>query len=259
MIDLQHGDCLDLMGKLEPASIDAIITDIPYGTTQCKWDAVIPFASMWEQVWRVLKFNGSFVTTATQPFASALIASQLDKFKYDYVWQKNKGNNFVHAKNMPLMFHESVLIFSCAPIGHRVQLGNKRMTYNPQGLQPSGKLWKRPRRYASEHKLTRDSHQLERVLEFENYPTTILSFGNSDNRQRGLHPTQKPIALYEHLVRTYSCEGDTILDIAMGSGTAAIACINAGRNFIGMEIDLEIFEGARNRILHGVDRIATIP
>ena len=245
---LMQGDCLERMAEIPDGSVDLVLTDPPYGTTACKWDAVIPFEPMWAQVWRVLKPNGAAVFTASQPFTSALIASNMRGFKYEWIWRKSKGANFTHAKNMPIKFHENVVVFSDAPIGHHVQLGARRMAYNPQGLRKVDKVWSRPRKYENGHGLKRESHKLDRVLEFEGYPTSILDFPNSDNRERGHHPTQKPVALMEYLIRTYTNPGETVLDFTMGSGTTGVACVNTGRRFIGIERDETYFQIAQSRI-----------
>ncbi len=242
------GDCLEKMAEIPDGSVDMVLTDPPYGTTACKWDAVIPFEPMWEQVWRVLKPNGAAVFTASQPFTTALIASNYEMFKYEWIWRKSKGANFTHAKNMPIKFHENVVVFSMAPIGHEVQLGQRRMSYNPQGLRKVDKKWSRPKKYETEHGLTRDSHSLDRVIEFEGYPTSILEFGNSDNRERGHHPTQKPVALMDCLIRTYTNEGETVLDFTMGSGTTCLAAKNLGRQFIGIEKEEKYYNIAHKRI-----------
>lgn len=246
--DLIHGDCLEKMQDIPNGSIDMILCDLPYGTTACKWDTIIPFEPLWEQYERIIKDNGAIVLTASQPFTSLLVMSNIKYFKYEWIWEKSKGCNFTHAKNMPIKFHENILVFSKAPIGHSVQLGNKRMVYNPQDLIKVDKQWSRPKKYNTEHNLTRDSHKLERVIEFEGYPKSIIKYGNSDNRERGLHPTQKPVALFEYLIKTYSIEGDTVLDNCMGSGTTGVACKNLNRNFIGIELDAGYFEIAKKRI-----------
>ena len=246
--DLIHGECLEKMQDIPNGSIDMILCDLPYGTTACKWDTIIPFEPLWEQYERIIKDNGAIVLTASQPFTSLLVMSNIKYFKYEWIWEKSKGCNFTHAKNMPIKFHENILVFSKAPIGHSVQLGNKRMVYNPQDLIKVDKHWSRPKKYNTEHNLTRDSHKLERVIEFEGYPKSIIKYGNSDNRERGLHPTQKPVALFEYLIKTYSIKGDTVLDNCMGSGTTGVACKNLNRNFIGIELDAGYFEIAKKRI-----------
>jgi site-specific DNA-methyltransferase (adenine-specific) len=174
--------------------------------------------------------------------------SNVKMFKYEWVWEKSKGCNFTHAKNMPIKFHEIIVVFSKAPIGHEIQLGNRRMTYKPQDIIKVDKKWSRPRKYDTEHNLKRESHKTDRIIEFENYPKSILKYGNSDNRERGLHPTQKPVALLEYLIKTYTNEGETVLDFTMGSGTTGVACVNTNRNFIGIEKDDKYFEIAQDRI-----------
>jgi site-specific DNA-methyltransferase (adenine-specific) len=241
------GDCLELYKNIEPKSIDLICTDLPYGTTACKWDTIIPFDKLWEMINYLLKPNGTFITTASQPFTSALIMSNLNMFKYEIIWKKSKGCNFTHAKNMPIKFHENIVIFSNAPIGHKVQLGERRMTYNPQGLIKVDKKWSRPQKYDTGHKIKRESHKLERIIEFENYPTSIFIQGNSDNNERGLHETQKPVALFEYLLKTYSNENMTIFDPCMGSGTTGVACKNTNRNFIGIEKEPKYYDIACQR------------
>lgn len=243
------GDCLQVMATLEAGSIDAIITDLPYGTTACKWDAVIPFAPMWEQVRRVLKPNGAFVTTASQPFTTLLIASNLDWFKYEWIWEKSKGCNFTHAKNMPIKFHENIVVFSGAKIGHKCQLGTRRMTYNPQGLVKVDRHWSRPQKYENGHNLRRESHKLDRIIEFENYPRSLIKIGNSDNRERGEHPTQKPVELMRYLIRTYTNPGDTVLDPCCGSGTTGVAAQLEGRNCVLIEREEKYLEITRQRLL----------
>jgi site-specific DNA-methyltransferase (adenine-specific) len=203
---------------------------------------------MWEQLKRITKPNGAIVMTASQPFTTTLIASNMKMFKYCWVWEKSKGSNFTHAKNMPIKFTEDICVFSHAPIGHKVQLNERRMTYNPQGLVRVDKEWSRPRKYESEHKHKRESHKLERTIEFEKYPRNLIKFTNSDNRERGLHPTQKPVALMEYLIRTYTNEGETILDFTMGSGTTGVACVKTNRRFIGIELDEDYFLVACKRI-----------
>lgn len=243
------------MQDIPDNSIDMILTDPPYGTTACKWDTVIPFESMWEQIDRIIKPNGAIVLFSQQPFTSLLIASNINEFKYEFIWEKTKGINFVHAKNMPIKFHENICVFSKAKIGHVSQLGDKRMTYNPQGLVKVDKKWSRPKKYDNGHNFIRDSHKLELVIEYENYPTTILKFSNSSNKDRGLHPTQKPVDLLEYLIKTYTSENETVLDFTMGSGSTGVACVNTNRNFIGIELDDKYFTIAEERINKQLEEI----
>jgi len=231
-VELYLGDCLEILPTL--AKVDAIITDIPYGTTACSWDEVIPFDEMWEQVKRV---TGVFITTASQPFTSKLVMSNLDWFKYEWAWNKNTNTCFVHAKHRPLGAHENILVF-----------GNGKVLYNPQMIP--GKPYYRGK-VKNDGVETAPTKKGKVVID-ENktglrYPKTVLNI-DGNNRLNHKHPTQKPIELYEYLIRTYTNEGDTVLDIAMGSGTTGVACVQTGRNFIGIEIDPKYFEIAEARI-----------
>jgi len=250
MYKLYNGDCLEIMPTLEAGSIDAIITDLPYGTTACKWDVIIPFSEMWNEVKRVLKPNGVFCTTSREPFTSLLIVSNLEWFKYDWSWIKSLSAGFMHSKNMPLPSHENIPVFSPAPIGHKSLLGYRRMQYNPQGVMPSRRSATMPNKDGdSDHKLFRKSVK-PITPHGENYPKSWIDISNASNLERGLHSTQKPIALYEYLIRTYTNEGETVLDITMGSGTTIVAAELTGRNSIGIEKDPDIFKTAQDRIMN---------
>lgn len=242
-VELLLGDCLEILPTLPAQSVEAIITDLPYGTTACKWDAVIPFAPMWAQIKRILKPRGVFVTTASQPFTTALIASNMDWFKYCCVWEKTLAANFMNAKNKPLALHEDIVVFSG---GTTANGSPNRMTYNPQGIKRINQLWKRPRKYPSEHNFVRESHQLERIIEFGGYPGSIIGFANGNNESD--HPTQKPVALYEYLVLTYTNPGATVLDFCFGSCTTGLACVKTGRNFIGIEKEPQYYEIGQRRV-----------
>ncbi|MDU6995981.1 MAG: site-specific DNA-methyltransferase [Terrisporobacter othiniensis] len=249
---LYKGDCLEVMDKLieEGIKVDAIICDLPYGTTACKWDSIIPFDKLWDRINKLINPNGNIVLFGSEPFSSKLRMSNLRDYKYDWIWKKSKCSNFPHAKNMPLKFYENIIVFSKGKIGHKSQLKN-RMTYNPQGLVKVDKKWSRPRKYdkgENGHGLTRDSHKLERVIEFENYPSCIIEIGNSNNKERTLHPTQKPLALMEYLIKTYTNENETILDFTMGSGSTGVACLNTNRRFVGIELDEKYFNIAKQRL-----------
>lgn len=228
MIDLQNGDCLELMRELPDASVDMILCDLPYGTTRNKWDSIIPFAELWAEYERVCK--GAVVLTASQPFSSALLMSRPDWFRYSWVWEKSSATGHLNAKRMPMKLHEDVLVFSKAP-----------PPYNPQGLMPFNKVTRR-----GSNGSNFGTSGTENFQEFTNYPRSILRFANDS---KPVHPTQKPVALMEYLIRTYTNEGDTVLDNCMGSGTTGVACVNTGRSFIGMELDPTYFEVARKRIL----------
>ena len=203
---------------------------------------------MWEQLNRIIKDNGAIVLFGSEPFSSYLRISNIDMWKYDWIWEKTKGINFVHAKNMPIKFHEIISVFSKSKIGHKCQLGDTRMIYNPQDIIKVNKQWCRPKIYENGHNLSRKSHKLNRVIEYENYPKSIIKFSNSNNKERGLHPTQKPVALLEYLIKTYTLENETVLDFTMGSGSTGVACVNTNRNFIGIELDDKYFEIAKDRI-----------
>lgn len=257
MIDLRFGDCLDLLPTLPDKSVDAIITDLPYGTTACKWDVIIPLDKMWEQVRRILRERGAFVTTASQPFTSVLIMSNLEWFKYEMVWSKSRRFGVLHAKNMPLKKHENILVFSGGIVAHTGV--EKRMTYNPQMQtgKPYKKLVTRKQFEGTDHRLARPSlGEMLIVNDGYRYPHSVLDveFGNHNNE----HPTQKPVALYEYLIRTYTNEGDTVLDFCMGSGTTAVACVKTNRNFIGMEKELPYFETATRRIEEAQQQLVLI-
>jgi DNA modification methylase len=240
-IDLYHGDCLDVMKGIPDGSIDMVLTDPPYGTTACKWDSVIPFDPMWEQLKRITKVNGAIVLTASQPFTSALVMSNPKMFRYDWVWEKNKSTGFLNAKKMPLRNKEDVLVFY-----------SKMPTYNPQKT-----LGHKPVNYYTKH--TSDGTTIGKTNlgvsgggSTERYPKCIQKFNvvNQDgtSKEGKHHPTQKPIALMEYLIKTYTNEGETVLDFTMGSGTTGVACKNLGRSFVGIEMDKGYYDIAKDRI-----------
>lgn len=232
------GDCLEMMNEIEPGSVDLVLTDPPYGTTACKWDAVIPFEPMWAGVRRVLKKNGATVFTASQPFTSALVMSNAADLHQALVWQKNKASGHLNAKKRHLIGHEDVLVFAPAP-----------PTYNPQKWQskPSNRATRtKPTDvYGAQVSTTYKGGNTDR------YPVSVLPFPvvNNDGTGDGrFHPTQKPVALMEYLIHTYSKFGETVLDFTMGSGTTGVAAMNTGRNFIGIEREPKYFEIAKKRI-----------
>ena len=238
-----QGDCLEAMKNIESGSIDAIITDPPYGTTACKWDSVIPFDPMWERLNKLIKPNGAIVLFGSEPFSSALRMSNIKNYKYDWVWVKNQVAGFVQAKNKPMTKHEYIHIFSEGVTYHESRTKN-RMKYFPQGLTEINKIHNvkitdRP----SSLKLSKASKSQYKQTH-TGYPDTVLNF----NCERGQHPTQKPVALMEYLIKTYTNENETVLDFTMGSGTTGVACVNLNRNFIGIEKDDKYFEIAEKRI-----------
>ncbi len=246
-VQLFHGDCLEQFLNVPDRSVDLVLTDPPYGTTACKWDSVIPFEPMWKQVWRVLKPNGAAVFTASQPFTSALVMSQIEAFKYCWVWVKSRPSGFAQAKNMPLKNYEDVCVFSKGQIAHSGK-SEDRMEYNPQGLVYSPRVAKNTKeRHGDESAFgKRPSHKDEYLQEWTGYPTQLLHF---DSVTGAKHPTQKPVALMEYLIKTYTNEGDTVLDFTMGSGTTGVAAKNTNRSFIGIERDDKYFKIAQERLL----------
>lgn len=241
MYKLYQGDCLELMSQIPDGSVDMVLCDLPYGTTSCKWDSVIPFEPLWAHYKRLIKPRGAIVLTASQPFTTALIGSNLDWFKYCWVWEKSAGSGFMNAKNAPVKRHEDVCVFSPGTTANKSE---RRMSYYPQGLRPTSRL-RKPHTVEDDTIGTRPSRSKEYVQEFEGYPTSVQSFKNDASKH---HPTQKPVALMEYLIRTYTNEGETVLDNTMGSGTTGVACMNTERRFIGIEQDVKYFETARDRI-----------
>ena len=231
-IKLKQGDCLELMKDIPDKSIDMILCDLPYGTTVCKWDTIIPFDKLWEQYNRIIKDNGAIVLFGNEPFSSQLRLSNLKNYKYDWVWDKKRGSNFATVKIRPFNSFENIMVFY-----------KKQPTYNPQ-------MWKSTpytcnQGYVGEAKQTRlYRDNVITVNNGDRYPLTILSF----SKETGLHPTQKPVALLEYLIKTYTNEGDVVLDNCMGSGTTGVACVNTNRNFIGIELDENYFKIAKERI-----------
>lgn len=236
MIDLIQGDCLQEMQNIPDKSIDAIICDLPYGTTACKWDTVIPFEPLWEQYKRVIKDNGAIVLFASQPFTSALVMSNPKMFRVEWIWEKDKCSNFFMAKKHPLKAHENIIVFS-----------KKGSFYNPQ--KTTGH---KPANYTRAKSLKGREHYLidgkPSHGQTDRYPRSVQKFNVHNSAFGQLHPSQKPIELLEYLVLTYTNEGDIVLDNTMGSGTTAIACMNTNRNFIGIELDEHYFAIAKKRV-----------
>ena len=232
MINLMLGDCLERMKEIPDGSVDLILTDPPYGTTACKWDSVIPLEPMWEQLKRIIKPNGAIVMTASQPFTSVLVCSNLSMFAYEWVWVKSKITGVLNAKKMPVRKHESVLVFC-----DRKCTG----TYNAQGLVRKGTVTKQGGNSDNYGNRSSDDY----VQEFTNWPRDVLEIKSEGNT---VHPTQKPVALMEYLIKTYTNEGETVLDFTMGSGSTGVACKNLNRKFIGIEKDETYFKIAQDRI-----------
>ena len=243
MIDLIQGDCLEKMKEIESGSCDMILTDPPYGTTACKWDSVINFDLMWEQLNRIIKPNGAIVLFGSEPFSSALRMSNIKNYKYDWVWEKDKASNFMLAKKQVLKYHENILIFY-----------KNQCFYNPikWDAKKISNIGGKNRKSFKEGSVT-GSVKIGAYVPESNlrYPKSIIKFNTSkanDKINRCLHPTQKPVALMEYLIKTYTNEGETVLDFTMGSGTTGVACKNLNRNFIGIELDQDYFNIAKKRI-----------
>ena len=240
-IDLQKGDCLELMKQIPSKSIDAIITDPPYGTTVCKWDSVIPFDLMWEQLNRIIKDNGAIVLFGSEPFSSALRMSNIKNYKYDWKWDKIVGSGSLNCRYMPLKRYEDVCIFY-----KKTPIYNPIMTKrDPKKVRTSGNFLKPNETYGLKDK---KQYLYDEKLK---YPDTKLEFHsrkNELNSKHKVHPTQKPVLLLEYLIKTYTNENETVLDFTMGSGTTGVACVNLNRNFIGIELDDVYFNIAEQRI-----------
>ena len=234
-IELIKGDCLEVMKDIPDKSIDMILCDLPYGTTACKWDSVIPFEPLWEQYNRIIKDNGAIVLFGSEPLSSALRMSNIKKYKYDLKWQKDQGSDFMLAKKKPLKDYEDIMVFY-----------KKQPTYNPQ-MREGFKKWtkKDTGNNIIGHLEKQEKSQIKQSVGDKRYPISILKFNRIRN---GLHPTQKPVDLLEWLIKTYTNEGEIVLDNCMGSGSTGIACINTNRKFIGIEKDDKYFDIAYNRI-----------
>ena len=228
---LKCGDCLEIMKDIPDKSIDMILCDLPYGTTKNKWDSIIPLNELWGGYERIIKDNSVIVLFSQMPFTAELVHSNLKLFRYEWIWEKDNGTGFLNAKKMPLKKHENILVFY-----------KKLPTYNPQ-MRTGFKPYKcKQGRHSTNYGLYEQGHITE--SNGERYPIDIIEF----KKDTGLHPTQKPVALLEYLIKTYTNEGDVVLDNCMGSGSTGVACLNTNRNFIGIELDEKYFEIAKKRI-----------
>lgn len=232
--NLMLGNCLERMKEIETGTVDMILCDLPYGTTRCSWDAVIPFEPLWEQYERVIKENGAIVLFAAQPFTAVLATSNLKLFRYEWIWEKPAATGFFNAHFQPLRAHENILVFYKA-----------KPTFNP--IKTFGHERKTAKRkdIGSEH--YGKQVNIKSYDSTERYPRSVQLF-SSDKQKSNFHPTQKPVALCEYLIRTYTNEGETVLDNTMGSGTTGVACVNTGRSFIGIEQEQKYFDIAKERI-----------
>lgn len=234
-VEIYNEDCLEGMKRIPDKSIDMILCDLPYGTTRNKWDIIIPFDNLWEQYERVIKDNGAIVLFSAEPFTSVLITSNIKLFKYDLIWNKTQGTDFLNANRKPLRVHENICVFY-----------KSLPTYNPQktkGLPYKAKSGNKQ----SENWGSFDGNYHSENIDGLRYPVTVLQF-NSETQKGKQHPTQKPTELLEYLIRTYTNTGETVLDNCMGSGSTGVACIATGRKFIGFELEKEYFEIAKKRM-----------
>lgn len=232
--DFILGDCLEVMKSIPGGSVDMILCDLPYGTTACAWDSVIPFEPLWREYRRVSKPNAAIVLTASQPFTSLLVSSNISMFRHSWVWNKAKAANFPQVKRHPLKVHEDVVVF-----------GGKNTQYMP--VMRKG-VFRQKGGYSTSNKDVAVMAGAPKKQNDEYYPKSILDFSIAGNVDAGLHPTQKPVALFEYLIRTYTNSGETVLDNCAGSGTTAIAAMNSGRGYILIERDPVYYTAASARI-----------
>ena len=235
-IELWHGDCLELMKNIPDGSVDLVLTDPPYGTTACKWDSIIPFEPMWEQLNRIIKPNGAICLFGSEPFSSALRMSNIKYFKYDWIWEKEQGANFMLCKYQPYKVHEIVSVFSKSTHNYFPQMTDGKPYVSGKGT--SGDI-------------TGNVKKIQTKNDGKRYPRSIQKFCTDKSKSK--HPTQKPTALLEYLIRTYTNESETVLDFTMGSGSTGVACVNTNRNFIGIELDEGYFNIAKKRIEEAYD------
>ena len=240
MVDLRLGDCLELMKDIPDGSVDLVLTDPPYGTTACKWDSVIPFEPMWEQLNRIIKTNGAICLFGSEPFSSALRMSNIKHFKYDWIWDKKIPSGMSYARFQPMRQTENISVFC-----------NGKTAYNPQMIKRDKSI-KGGGMSKGETTNNKKLIALHKTYDYKN-PTNLIVFDKI--RKGSLHPTQKPIALLEYLIRTYTNEGETVLDFTMGSGSTGVACVNTNRRFIGIELDEGYFNIAKKRIEEAQEQI----
>ena len=229
---LLNGDCLELMKDIPDKSIDLILCDLPYGTTQCKWDVIIPFDKLWAHYNRIIKDNGAILLFSRQPFTSQLVSSNLKMYRHELIWQKEQATNFLHIKKQFGQITENIEVFY-----------KHQPTYNPQMVKSDKPI--KSNGGNSSKTYNNQTFIGSNEVRYEKYPTNILCFKRD---KTGLHPTQKPVALLEYLIKTYTNEGDTVLDNCMGSGSTGVACINTNREFIGIELDENYFNIAKERL-----------
>ena len=229
------GDCLEKMAEIPSGSVDMVLCDLPYGTTQNKWDSVIPFEPLWAEYWRLTKPNAAIVLTAQTPFDKLLGTAQINNLRYEWIWEKTEATGHLNSKKCPMKSHENILVFyrSLPTYNPQKTFGHKRKTATQINAKQSSNYGNAPNK--------------PRYDSVERYPRSVITL-STDKQKTKFHPTQKPVTLMEYLIRTYTNEGETVLDNTMGSGTTGVACVNTGRNFIGIEKDEKYFEIAKQRI-----------
>lgn len=258
MVKLYNKDCLEAMKEIEDKSIDLILCDLPYGTTNCAWDVIIPFNLLWEQYNRIIKDDGTIVLFGSEPFTSLIINSQLDKYKYSWVWVKNRATGHMLSKVKPMKKHEDICVFSKGTMDSRGKAENI-VRYYPQGtIKASGGTCRvrRDNFATTVYGVRENCHNT--VVEHTNYPDDILYF-DIEMREHRYHPTQKPVSLLEYLIRTYTSEGDVVLDNCMGSGSTGVAAVNTNRQFIGIEMNEEYYSIASRRIDEAIGKPVETP
>lgn len=233
---LINGDCLEIMKGIPDKRIDCIMCDPPYGTTACKWDSIIPFDLMWEQLERIIKDDGAIVLFGSEPFSSALRMSNIKNFKYDWIWEKEQGANFMLCKYQPYKVHEIISVFSKATHKYFPQMTDGKPYISGKGT--SGDI-------------TGNVQKVQTKNDGKRYPRSVQKFCTEKNKSK--HPTQKPVDLLEYLIRTYTNEGETVLDFTMGSGSTGVACINTNRKFIGIELDEQYFKISCGRVKQALE------
>lgn len=248
---VMHGDCLELMKDIPDGSVDMILCDLPYGTTACKWDTIIPFEPLWEQYNRIIKDNGAIVLTASQPFTSALVMSNTKGYKHSWVWNKVTARGHLVAKYRPMQQTEDVLVFT---------KNGKKVNYHPIMInRPKDKIEvRKTREYGRTDIMGGNKQKLKEKIYNQWYPKNIINISNASSSKISLHPTQKPVALFEYLIKTYTNEGDTVLDNCAGSGTTGIAALNTNRNYILMEQEQEYIDVINKRIAEHTQTVSIL-
>ena len=239
-IELMKGDCLERMNEIPDGSVDLILTDPPFGTTKCSWDSIIPFEPMWAELKRVIKPNGAIVLFGAEPFSSLLRCSNIKDFKYDWVWEKSKATGFLNSKRQPLRAHEIISVFYSKPPTYTPQM-TEGVAYN-----------KGVRKEQTQNDVYGSFDQVEVKSDGLRFPRSVQYFKTAES-EGGFHKTQKPVALLEYLIKTYTQENETVLDFTFGSGSTGVACVNSNRNFIGVELDENYFNIAEKRIQDALD------